>query len=526
MNRDEYFESLKADLANDPRSERLIQELREHLDDHESLSMIIGKKPESAESILGSSLTIASAHKAARRTASPFMILAEAAAFGIIGTPFLLVFFLVVITRIEDPIAINPLLSIWFSTLCVASSAAFHLFALRTTAKAHEQTQIRTAAKLMITGVPIIAGAAFIITFGLNTNGGTWVFASLLAAIVLFALGAPIAHWMIQRVLLADKNTRFGRFILWYRKHILPHFGTIVGVGMTVYILLTHLLFTQGTSALDAFETFMETHPLLGLLIALPRGAIELTLMFLHFWFVNGIGQMLDINIAILYAIFFGVIVYATVFTPMMAAYQRYRLTQQLRTPWVAVISVMYFAGIALFAQLDVPKVTWHVPHYDLAEKLERQELGPMYSMVKYLNRMEGFYSKYFAYRYGDDLVVTMNDREMKIEINDIQNPTITPIENTKKTHGPFLLDFPPENVTCNGKAFTYDGTTTTLGDSSQVSYFCSSLEVNGEVIATIENATYAGMTQTADGKYAFLLLSSGFYDPSYGYLVELPRKE
>lgn len=89
MNRDEYFESLKADLANDPRSERLVEELREHLDDHESLSMIIGKKTESAESILGSSSTIASAHKTARRTASPFMILTEAAAFGIIGTPFI-----------------------------------------------------------------------------------------------------------------------------------------------------------------------------------------------------------------------------------------------------------------------------------------------------------------------------------------------------------------------------------------------------------------------------------------------------
>ncbi len=526
MNRDEYFESLKADLANDPRSERLIQELREHLDDHESLSMIIGKKAESAESILGSSSTIATAHKASRRTASPFMILTEAAAFGIIGTPCILVFFLLTITRVFETYTIDWLALLSISILCILGSALFHIFALRTTAKAQEQTQIRTAAKLMITGIPICAGAAFIIAFGLTTEGSTYVFISLLTAVVLFALGAPIAHWIIRRMAFADKNTWFGRFVLWYRKHILPRLGTIIGAGMTIYILITHYVISMGTVGLDRYGTFIDAHPILGMALAAPRGIIELVFMFLHFWFVDGLHRLLSVNVTVLYAIFFGVAGYVTIFTPIFASYQRRKITHRFSIPWVAIISVVYFGGIALTAPLDVPKVTWHVPHYDLSEKLERQELGPMYSTVKWLNRLEGFYAKYFAYRYGDNLVVTMNDREMKIVINDIKNPTITPIGNTEKTHGFFLLDSPPANVSCNGKSFTYDGTVATLGQSSQISYFCSSLEVSGVPIATITDGEYAGMTQTADGKYAFLLLSTGVYDPSYGYLIELPRKE
>lgn len=527
MNRDDYFRSLKADLGDDPRSKRLIEELGEHLDDHESLCMIIGKKSESAESVLGAPATVAIAHSAARRTASPFMILAEAAAFGIIGTPFILVFFLLLITRVFESDLATPTMLLGVTALCIFSSAIFHIFALRTTAKAHEHTQVRTAAKFMITGVPILAGAAFIIVFGLSTEGSTSVFASLLVAIALFATGAPIAHWIIRRMLTADKNTRFGRLVLWYRKHILHRLGTLIGAGMTIYILITHYVVSQGTVGLDRFETFIDAYPILGILIAAPRGIIELILMFTHFWFINGLHQFLNINVVVLYVIFFGIIGYVTIVMPTFASIQRRKKTHRFSIPWVAIISTVYFAGITFTAPLDIPKVTWHVPHYDLAEKLERKELGPMYSMVKWLNRLEGSYSKYFAYRYSDKLVITMNDHEMEIAINDIQHPTITPIGNTEKTHEFFLLDSPPANVTCNGKAFTYNGTETTLeGSSQQISYFCSSLEVNGIPVATIENAAYAGMTQTADGKYAFLLLSSDFYGPSYGYLVELPPKQ
>jgi len=523
MNREDYFRSLTAELGDDPRSARLIEELNEHLDDHESLSMIIGKKSESAESVLGSSATIATSHRTAQRTASPLMILTEAAAFGIVGTPLMLLFFLFFITRVFETDTAIPLIAVGANAL-IATSAIFHIFALRTTAKAHEQTQIRTAAKLMITGVPILAGATFVTAFGLSTEGSTSVFASLFAAIVLFALGAPIAHWIMKRTLTADKNTRFGRFVLWYREHILPRLGTIIGASMTIYILITHYVLSQGTIGLDKYGTFIDAHPILVMLIAAPRGIIELVLMFLHFWFVDGLHQLLNINIALLYAIFFGVIGYVTIVTPIFASYQRRKTTHRFNIPWIAVISIVYFIGITFTAPLDTPKVTWSVPHYDLSEKLERQELGPMYSTIKWLNRLEKSYSKYFAYRYGDELVVTMNNRKMKVTINDIEHPVLTTIGDGELTHGFFLLDSPPANVSCNGKSFTYDGTTATLGDSSQISYFCSSLEVNGVPVATIENATYAGMTETTDGKYAFLLLSTGVYDPSYGYLVELPQ--
>lgn len=526
MNRDEYFESLKADLANDPRSERLIEELREHLDDHESLSMIIGKKTESAESILGPTTIVAEAHNAARRTSSPLMILIEAAAFGIIGTPFIFVFFIIVITRILTVDSVTPAIAFGISMLCMLSSVIFHIFALRTTEKVHEHTQIRSTAKFIITGLPILTSIVFVTTFGLGTDAGESVFSSLFTAVVLFALGAPIAQWILRRITVADKNTRFGQLVLWYRKHILPHFGTILGAGMTVYILITHYVMSLGDVGLDRYGTFIDAHPILGMLIAAPQGILELVFMFLHFWFVDGLYRLIGVNITILYALFFGIIGYVTIITPIFASYQRHKITHRFNIPWIAIMSIVYFGGIALTAPLDVPKITWHTPHYDLAEKLECQELGPMYSTVKYLNRLEGWYSKYFAYRYGDDLVVTMNNREMKIVIDDINNPTITTIGTEERSHGFILLDSPPENVTCSGKSFTYSGTEVYLDDQQQISYSCSSLAVDGVVIAEIDNAQYAGMTQTADGKYAFLLLTKDVYGPSFGYLVELPRKE
>lgn len=525
MNREDYFRSLQADLADDPRNARLIQELAEHLDDHETLAAISGKKPEHADGILGDTKTIARAHQSARRTASPSLILSEAAAFGIAGTPIILIFVLVVATRMLDIALREPLTALGFGALCVLSSIIFHIFALRTTIVTHEGARISTVARLMITGIPVLVCTVLTIGIGTGTGGDAELFGSLLVAVALFVSGAPIANIVVRRMIAIDHHSRIGRAASWYRKHIVPRLGTILGGGTVVYIILTHFLFFSGPATFDAFNAFVDHHPLLGIFIAMPRGFMEIVLMFAHFWFVSGPYQFFHANVTALYAIFFGAIAFVTIIAPLIGAYRRYTITHRLSIPWVAVISVVYFGGIMLLAPTDAPRVTWHVPHYNLSENLERKELGVMYPLVKHLNRMEGFYADYFAYRYGDDLVVTMNEKKMHIAIDDINNPTITVVGNQEMTHGFFLLDAPPAGITCNGKSFTYSGTDVYLEDEHQVSYFCSTLAVNGVAIAEIADGMYAGMTATADGKYAFLLLSTGFYDPSYGYLVELPQE-
>lgn len=525
MNREEYFRSLQADLADDPRNTRLIQELAEHLDDHETLAAISGKKPEHANAILGDTETIARAHRSARRTASPTHILSEAAAFGIAGTPFILIFVLVVATRMFEVASDAPLIALGFGALCILSSIIFHVFALRTTIVAHERARVSTFARLMITGIPVLVCAILTIGIGADTGVDAALFGSFLVAVALFVSGAPIAGIIIRRMTVLNSHTRIGRAALWYRKHIVPKLGTILGAGTTAYIILTHFLFFSGAATFNAFNTFVDQHPLLGLFIAMPRGLMELALMFAHFWFVGGPYQFFHANITMLYAIFFGAIAFVTIIAPLIGAYRRYTITRRLSIPWIAVISVVYFGGIILLAPTDAPRITWHVPHYNLSENLERNELGPMYPLVKHLNRMEGFYADYFAYRYGDNLVVTMNEKKMQITIDGINDPTITIVGNEAMSHGFFLLDAPPADVTCDGKAFTYSGTDVYLGENHQFSYVCSTLAVNGVPIAEIADGTYAGMTATADGKYAFLLLSTGVYDPSYGYLVELPRE-
>jgi len=525
MNREEYFRSLQADLADDPRNARLIQELAEHLDDHETLAAISGRKPEHADGILGDTKTIARAHQSARRTASPTHILSEAGAFGIAGTPFILIFVLVVATRMFEAASDEPFTALGFGALCVLSSIIFHVFALRTTIVTHERARVSTFARIMITGIPVLVCAVLTIGISKDTGVDAELFGSLLIAVALFVSGAPIANSIIRRMTVLDSHTRIGRAVLWYRKHIVPKLGTILGAGTTVYIILTHFLFFSGPATFDAFNTFVDQHLILGLSIAMPRRFMELALMFAHFWFVGGPYQFFHANITSLYAAFFGAIAFVGVIAPLIGAYRRYTITRKFPLPWIAIISTVYFGGIIFLAPTDAPQITWHVPHYNLSENLERKELGPMYPFVKHLNRMEGFYADYFAYRYGDDLVVTMNEKKMKIVIDDIEDPTIVTIGNEAMSHGFFLLDAPPTGVTCDGKTFTYSGTDAYLGEIHQFSYLCSTLAVNGVTIAEITNGTYAGMTTSADGKHAFLLLSTGVYDPSYGYLVELPQE-
>lgn len=526
MNREEYFRSLKGDLADDPRNTRLIQELAEHLDDHATLAAMNGKKPEHADAILGDVHTIARAHRAARRTANPALILSEAVVFGVVGTPLILIFAFILTTKILETASNEPIAALGFGALCILSSAIFHVFALRMTMVAHEKAHVSLAARLMITGIPVLSCGLVAIGIGELGDGMDYeLLGSLLLAVALFVGGKPLASLMIRRMMALGHNTRTGRAVLWYRKHIVPRMSAVLGGGITAYIILTHFLFFSGPVMFDAFDAFVDNHPLLGIFIMMPRGMMELALMFAHFWFVDGPYQFLHANITMVYALFFGIIGCVTIIAPLIGAYRRYVITHRFPVPWIVIASAVYFGGIMLLAPMDAPSITWHVPHYNLSENLERQELGPMYPLVKHLNRMEGFYADYFAYRYGDDLVITMNEKKLQITIDDINSPSITSVGSQGVTHGFFLLDAPPTGVTCDGQSFTYSGTDVYLGENSQISYVCNTLAVNGVTIAEITNGTYAGMTATADGKYAFLLLSTGYYDPSYGYLVELPQE-
>jgi hypothetical protein len=548
MNRDEYFLALRNDLKKDRRADRLIEELNDHLDDHESFAAITGIASQTTDKILGSSSMVANAHYTARRTASPSMIIAEAIAFAVVGTLIVLISTLGQVTYIVDDLGPEPwqYLGIpnilgWmfeiFGTLgavsiaCLFASIIYHLFALRTSLTAHENLQLHRARRFIISGLPIVLtvltsiGVSSGIT-GLTTDIDPVFIAGFAIETALFLLGMFIAQILLKKVILPSSQKRFGRIILWYREHIAPKIPTILGITASVYIITTHV-FIYNLAWLDGFDRVIENHPIIGLGLAMPRGILELFFMFAHFWFVGGIYQLTDGDITILYIIFFGLIVFVTIFAPLLGTYRRYVDAKQFRMPWVAIVSVIYFVGAFLLGPLrSAPTITWHVPHYDLSEKLERQEVGPMYQFVKYFNRLEGFYAHYYAFRRGDDLIVTMNEQEINVEIPNIENPVITRTNNRIGSRGIYLKDSPPANVTCDGMPIYYEGDQMYLGDFHTFSYFCSTLAIDGVTIAEITNGSYSGMTMTDDGKYAFLLLNGGVEDPSYGYLVELPKKK
>ncbi len=549
MNRKDYFAILRTDLNNDPRTDRLIEELNEHLDDHESMAALTGTSRETTEAVLGQSTIIANAHRTARRTANPTMIMLEAIGFGVAGTPIFLMTFIAMFTQLLGTLnalgsgswnaypalpeslawvfAIGQSL-IGYGLLCLGASIIFHLFTLRSVVTDHEQAQLQRARQWTIVGFPI--AFSFLVSVGIVSPQALTAFdpatvIGFMLSIAIFLLGVLLALRIIRASIAAPSYSRFGKSILWYREKLYPKLSTIIGVYCTVSILVTHKLFLT-LASLDRFNTVVDTHPVLALFIAAPRFAIELGMFFIHWWMSSAALHILHLNVTATYILIFGTVIFVSIVTPIMSAYRRYTLVHRLSIPWVAVISVVYFGGIAALAPLRESHITWHVPHNDIGETLERQELGPMYAVVKYFNRNEGWYANYYAYRFGDDLVVTMNSRTMRIGINDIQNPSITDIGDAERSHDSMLHDAPPANVSCDGVEFAYDGTNVYLGERHELTYPCHTLAVNGVTVAEIEDAQYAGMTMTADEKYAFLLLSTGIYDPTNGYLVELPPKE
>jgi hypothetical protein len=510
-----FFDALTEELPDDAWGLRLQEELAAHLDDAVYFAALEGTPASIAEeqafADLGSPNLILQEFRHAMTYKSPQAFFLHAIAAGLLATPLV---YLGMIGSINVILAL-PVFGALFS---------YFLFALAPMLRHIDGRAMKGKIIAITAGLPtLLVGIPMIVSlFGTQVQDSDRIplFISFLIGMLVTFLSAVAAAWEIgwEQRHTAKSTTILGTL----RINALRILGF---VAMTFVVLVLSMV----QNAPSSMSTFAKVHFMVSSGIAAPNALVAFLSPVTAGW-ISGITLTASGLIA-------------------LGFIGRYLLERkQKRTaslPWGWAIVALLTIPLVVFPPKanGIQNIIWtNIPHTNIAETIERSQLGPFYGMMKYVSQNQ---SDAFRYYVSQDDGMPLQVKQLPdhvfslTDIQSVDNLTITAaryeIDGATMQladiwcHWKNPVNSPAPTVTMDGEVIDQNGSKQYLQNSSPL--YCSDLWVGDKEIFTVSTGTIdiasGDVTLSTNGDWMLFAhdtdtQENGTLSPEEVYLIDL----
>ncbi|HLD17607.1 MAG TPA: hypothetical protein VJB99_00850 [Patescibacteria group bacterium] len=223
----------------------------------------------------------------------------------------------------------------------------------------------------------------------------------------------------------------------------------------------------------------------------------------------------------------------------MFLVFPTVRLMRQRRLSTNLVLLPIFFLSVSLPILLFLPspslKIDWRIPVFPLSERLERKQVGPLYSSVKYFQEDEGWYGEYDASANANGFLVRQNlgGFYQIVPAEDLSKTGIMFQGNAEKSNERFFDGFLSgltDGVQCDGKTVLrvpHPDQVIYAMDGESFAYLpCRELTWNGRLLAINDsNLGFGGLLLSQNREHGIILFNRGPYDPHELFLIRMPQE-
>ncbi len=522
-------------FAAGPYRDRLLSELEDHKEDAQEHFMLQGisesQASERATLQLGDERDIAREYNKFVQQQNPFFFWMRVIFFGL-GAFFLMAAqqkMATVLYLFSAPVQNLPELA--RASLAIAALGAFvfltsHIFFRRQLIRLLSETEDKKVARKFIVGELLIAFALYgIIIFNLAYNFGFSFYSQK------GELSAFLPLYFIQVTLpMIGAAFSIGQAYRAYLRGALPKIKTPSRAGSSQ---LVHIALSASASVViigfTALQSLQTQIPSEGLFFQFIQIIGVIYMMSVFFFFVMN-GSITSIwLLGLLLTLIGGLQVYRVVIWLRARGKSANTGVVARKTyfPWSTVPITLYVITTLAFGSTGKPDVTWHQPTREISQSIEMRELGPFYHLGKMLNQSEGQLFRYSISREGDGFLIKQSPTGQSYLLTGITSATDWKLSKYKTAdNGVPHLD--AADFTRSTETLYCEKGNTETPELNKAR--CGALLHKKQRVYTISDSSPYGFQigypiktiTSANGRFLLIHLSSGVYNPTYVYLVDL----
>jgi len=363
--RSAFFDALSEELPADVWGLRLQEELSAHLEDAVYFGALQGKSETIAEeqalTDLGSPTLILQEFRHAMTYKSPQAFVLHAIGVGLLASPivFVATMFFIITTPVSVPV--------------YAILLAFYIRALAPLFRHIESGRMARTITAIVTGIPFLIitipfiysiVTAFDSTVGVSDKPYLLV-TSVLAGLINITAGIIATRYLLKKAATEKNMKKYPE-----RKASSTPLNVSAGV-FAVFVVLSTI--AQHSPTIQQLRWLPALRWIIDQLFTVSNTLSDIIPPVTAVW-ITGI-------------IFCGAAMVSTYFVALAIRDRAKKVDTSFPWVWLAV-AVYTIALVAFPPTTNTLPVSWSdLPHVSISEHVERQELGPLYGMAKYLNR-------------------------------------------------------------------------------------------------------------------------------------------